>query len=79
MRIHTGEKPYKCSSCDDTCNLAGSLKQQVESKLKIHTGVKPFKCTDVIIYVVASSNCSIKEAGDHPRLTPVIIEDPKSQ
>ncbi|KAH3720295.1 hypothetical protein DPMN_063192 [Dreissena polymorpha] len=40
MRIHAGEKLYKCGVCSYECNQSGSLK----THMRIHTGEKPFKC-----------------------------------
>ncbi|KAH3720293.1 hypothetical protein DPMN_063190 [Dreissena polymorpha] len=40
MRIHAGEKLYKCGVCSYECNQSGSLK----SHMRIHTGEKPYKC-----------------------------------
>ncbi|NXL68709.1 ZN879 protein, partial [Chordeiles acutipennis] len=41
-RIHSEEKPYKCTHCGKSFRLSRSLM----GHLPIHTGVKPYKCGD---------------------------------
>ncbi len=40
MRTHTGEKPYKCTVCDETFSHSGALKRHVLT----HTGDSTSQC-----------------------------------
>ena len=40
MRTHTGQKPYRCTACD---NFFGHL-SVLEGHLRTHSGEKPFQC-----------------------------------
>lgn len=42
MRIHTGEKPFRCpeEGCDRTFSISGALKIH----RRTHTGERPFTC-----------------------------------
>jgi hypothetical protein len=47
-RIHTGEKPYKCSFCDYRTNQRGNMRVHERT----HTGEKPFACPYVRLFGV---------------------------
>ena len=42
MRIHTGEKPYKCNLLD--CNFASATSGNLRIHMRMHTGEGPYKC-----------------------------------
>jgi len=41
MRVHSGEKPYKCHMCDKAFSVSGALNVH----MRVHTGDKPYKCS----------------------------------
>ena len=40
MRIHLGEKPYRCPYCQKTFSQSGNM----TTHIRVHTGAKPYVC-----------------------------------
>jgi hypothetical protein len=44
MRVHTGEKPYRCTQ--DGCEKTFSHRASLDAHVLVHTGEKPFECPE---------------------------------
>ena len=63
MRIHSGDKPNKCSQCNYASHQEGNLK----SHLKTHSGEKDYKC-DKCNYKAARAEHMKSHMKRHTRL-----------
>ena len=57
QRIHTREKPYKCSECDKFF----TRKSHLSIHQKFHTGEKPYKCSECEKWFTNKDNLRIHQ------------------
>jgi uncharacterized Zn-finger protein len=69
MRIHTRERPYKCSACKFTCSDKSNLTRHI----KIHAGEKLYEC-GICSYNCINKYSLTKHMRIHMRENPHNIE-----
>uniref|UniRef100_A0A6P7GSC4 Zinc finger protein 829-like n=1 Tax=Diabrotica virgifera virgifera TaxID=50390 RepID=A0A6P7GSC4_DIAVI len=65
MKIHSGEKPYKCAICSKQFSYLSSLNEHIN----IHSGEKPYKCKICSKQFTENSNLKVHmrvHSGEKP-------------
>lgn len=62
MRVHTGERPYPCTSCDRRF----SQPHHLAAHLRVHSGDRPYSCPKCDVSFACVSNLRRHRKQVHP-------------